>query len=209
MIILPRNITQTVFSIGKNIIRRCYGQEEIRLDNTNSSIVTRTPFVVEQEGKRILFTSNPNEIIPDDCPYAILVNRKPTSKLFYDGAFKSYEWLKHPNINDTLSSEEIDKSWRGIFRFIEEDNENGLPGLRSPQAGAIHAWLSSQHTRKDRATIVMPTGTGKTETMLGIMVAAQCRKILVTVPHDALREQISSKFLTLGKLHEFEIVACK
>lgn len=211
MIILPRNITQTVLSIGKNAVRRCYGQEEIRIDTTNSNIVTTTPFVVEQEGKRLFFTSNPYEITPDDCPYAILVNRKPTPKLFFEGAFKSYEWLKHPIINDTLSSEEIAKSWRGVFRFIEEDKENGLPGLRSPQAGAIHAWLSSQHTRKDRATIVMPTGTGKTETMLGIMVAAQCQKILVTVPHDALREQISSKFLTLGKLHEFEIVTsgCK
>ena len=33
----------------------------------------------------------------------------------------------------------------------------------------------------------------------------------MTVPHDALREQISDKFITLGKLHEFGIVSegCK
>jgi type III site-specific deoxyribonuclease len=43
----------------------------------------------------------------------------------------------------------------------------------------------------------MPTGTGKTECMLGIMVASCCNKILVTVPSDALREQTFYKFLSL------------
>ena len=211
MINLPKCITRTVHRAGNNIISRCYGYEEMCLNNNKSIIISENPFVVEQEGKKIFITSNPAAAIPENCPYAILVNRKPNTKLFCDGAFKTYEWLKHPIINDTLSPDEVTQSWRKKFSFVEEDKANELPGLRVPQAGAIHAWLSSQHSRKDRATIVMPTGTGKTETMLGIMIAAQCRKILVTVPHDALREQISSKFITLGKLHEFEIVTadCK
>lgn len=48
-------------------------------------------------------------------------------------------------------------------------------------------------------TIVMPTGTGKTDTML----AAFChspRRTLVIVPSDALREQIGRKFAALGVL---------
>ena len=53
----------------------------------------------------------------------------------------------------------------------------------------------------------MPTGTGKTETMLSILIANQCPKVLITVPSDALRDQISNKFLTLGILPEFGIVA--
>ena len=48
-------------------------------------------------------------------------------------------------------------------------------------------------------TVVMPTGTGKTETML----AACCHtpgRTLVIVPSDALRVQIANKFATLGVL---------
>lgn len=212
MITLPKNITKKVYCVGRNIVWRCYGQDEIVLDNSNTAnIISRNPFILEQDGKNVLFTSNPTDAIPEDCAYAVLVNKKPTTPLYRDNELKFLWWLKHPAINDTLSPDEVAKTWRGKFTFIEEDKETNTGGLRIPQAGAIHAWLSTQHTRKDRATIVMPTGTGKTETMLGIMIAAQCKKVLVTVPHDALREQISNKFLSLGKLHEFGIVTqdCK
>jgi superfamily II DNA or RNA helicase len=46
----------------------------------------------------------------------------------------------------------------------------------------------------------MPTGTGKTEMMLSVLVSARCPKVLVVVPTDALRTQIAEKFLTLGVL---------
>ena len=46
----------------------------------------------------------------------------------------------------------------------------------------------------------MPTGTGKTETMLSILVSVRCPKLLVIVPTDALRTQLADKFLTLGIL---------
>ncbi len=45
----------------------------------------------------------------------------------------------------------------------------------------------------------MPTGTGKTETMLAVL-AFDPRKTLVIVPSDALRTQIAAKFVTLGIL---------
>lgn len=48
----------------------------------------------------------------------------------------------------------------------------------------------------------MPTGTGKTEVMLSVLVSAQCPKVLVLVPTDALRTQIAEKFLSLGVLNE-------
>ena len=91
-------------------------------------------------------------------------------------------------------------SWQGAFSYILEDPEKHIEGLRGPQIGALHAihahWAVSQST----ATIVMPTGTGKTETMLSILVTEQCRRLLVVVPSDALRNQIAEKFLTLGLL---------
>ena len=212
MIQLPKHITKCVYGVGNNVVRRCYGVEDIVLNNEDAGIIiSREPFVVEENGRRILLTSKADDANIAAYSYALLVNRKPTAPLFRNAEFKSYEWLKHPFINDTLTPDATAQTWRGKFIFIEEDKAHNLHGLRVPQAGAIHAWLSSQHSRKDRATIVMPTGTGKTETMLGIMVAAQCKKILVTVPHDALREQISNKFITLGKLHEYGIVTedCK
>lgn len=212
MITLPKNVEKLIYSVGKNAVWRCYGQEEISIDNTISAdIKNKKPFIVEQNGRRILFTSNPEAIIPDDCPYAVLVKRMPTGPQFIAGDLVIIRWLKHPLMNDSLSPDDVAKTWRGSFTYIEEDREARLDGLRQPQAGAIHSWLASKKTRKDRAIIVMPTGTGKTETMLGIMVTGQCKKLLVTVPSDALRDQISEKFITLGKLHEFNIVTkeCK
>jgi len=46
----------------------------------------------------------------------------------------------------------------------------------------------------------MPTGTGKTDTMIAVLVSTRCRRLLVVAPTDALRTQLSEKFLTLGVL---------
>lgn len=46
----------------------------------------------------------------------------------------------------------------------------------------------------------MPTGTGKTETMLSLLITAQIPKLLVIVPSDALRKQVSEKFISFGIL---------
>ena len=86
MLTLPPNITKKIYCVKKNTVCRCYGQDNIVLDNTNvANIKSRTPFIFEQEEKRILFTSNPQDNIPEDCPYAILVNRKPTETSFTAG----------------------------------------------------------------------------------------------------------------------------
>jgi Type III restriction enzyme, res subunit/Helicase conserved C-terminal domain len=53
----------------------------------------------------------------------------------------------------------------------------------------------------------MPTGTGKTETMLALLIAARIPRLLVLVPSDALRSQVASKFETLGVLQELGIVS--
>jgi superfamily II DNA or RNA helicase len=48
----------------------------------------------------------------------------------------------------------------------------------------------------------MPTGTGKTETMLALNANQRFERLLVVVPTDALREQIASKFETFGVLKQ-------
>jgi superfamily II DNA or RNA helicase len=52
----------------------------------------------------------------------------------------------------------------------------------------------------------MPTGTGKTETMLALLIAGAPELLLVIVPSDALREQTAGKFERLGVLQELRIV---
>ncbi|RZB19614.1 DEAD/DEAH box helicase [Streptomyces sp. F001] len=79
--------------------------------------------------------------------------------------------------------------------------------LRRPQIGALHAvmghWASGL---ADPGIVVMPTGTGKTETMLALLVAARMERLLVLVPSAALRDQIAGKFETLGILQQEQIV---
>jgi superfamily II DNA or RNA helicase len=98
------------------------------------------------------------------------------------------------------------ESYRDALAFREESGES--PGLRSAQLGAVHAVLGYWTTKRATpATVVMPTGTGKTETMLALLVAARLPKLLVLVPSDALREQVATKFETLGVLQELGIVS--
>ena len=97
-------------------------------------------------------------------------------------------------------------SWAGAFNFLEEDREAGTQGLRSPQIGAIHAVLAHWKVSRAPCTVVMPTGTGKTETMLALLVNQRLPRLLVVVPTVALRDQISNKFLTLGVLKDHGVV---
>lgn len=109
-----------------------------------------------------------------------------------------------------LRRNRVIQSWRGAFRFVEEQGDpiaGGARGLRSPQLGAIHAALGHWRASDEPATIVMPTGTGKTETMLALLVEQAMDRVLVVVPTHALREQIAGKFVTLGKLRELGAIA--
>lgn len=100
--------------------------------------------------------------------------------------------------SEPTNADDVASSLHGSFSFIEETETEA--GLRPPQLGALHSILAYRSTEEpDPITVVMPTGTGKTETML----AAYCHsplRTLVVVPSDALRTQIAEKFVTLGVL---------
>lgn len=114
-------------------------------------------------------------------------------------------WLAHPAkrtnaIPAASLAAAACASWRGAFQFAEEDPSHAVVGLRKPQAGALHAIHAHWSTSSEGATVVMPTGTGKTETMLAVLTSTQCERVLVVVPTDALRTQLAGKFETLGLL---------
>jgi superfamily II DNA or RNA helicase len=98
--------------------------------------------------------------------------------------------------------EKVLASWRNKFVFAIEDLDAGIPGLRMPQIGALHAIAAHFSVGKEfePATVVLPPGTGKTETMLATLVYGRESKMLVLVPSSILRNQIGGKFSTLGVL---------
>ncbi|MHA6731245.1 DEAD/DEAH box helicase [Devosia sp. A369] len=96
-------------------------------------------------------------------------------------------------------------SWEDAFQLRSERYEGGellRSGLRAPQVGAIQAVLSHWSVSTRPGTVVLPTGTGKTETMLALLIMAQIPRLFVVVPSDALRTQIAGKFLSLGVLKQ-------
>ena len=106
-------------------------------------------------------------------------------------------WIRQP---DPSHPSTVVNRLRGRFRFIEATSANN-PGFRQPQVGAIHSVLGYWTTGNTRdATVVMPTGTGKTDTMVALFAANCTKRLLVLVPSDALRTQIAEKFEELGIL---------
>ncbi len=97
---------------------------------------------------------------------------------------------------------EVISSWKNALTLTAEDADATIKGLRNPQLGGIFGALTHWTRSDDVGTVVMPTGTGKTETMLSLLVYTACPRLLVIVPTDPLREQISNKFLELGLLKD-------
>lgn len=119
------------------------------------------------------------------------------------------EWDDLSLLSENFSTpEQILESWKDRFLFREEDLDAGTDGLRPPQVGALHAIAAHFAVGSDfePATVVLPTGTGKTETMLSLQVYRRLNRTLVIVPSDALRTQIADKFVSLGVLPDAGVV---
>jgi superfamily II DNA or RNA helicase len=115
------------------------------------------------------------------------------------GVLSEATWVGTPPV--APDGDEVVASWLDRFQPVAEDVARGRPGLRPPQLGALYALLAHWSTQStEPATIVMPTATGKTETMLALLCAERIQHLLVVVPSDALRDQTVKKFLSLGIL---------
>jgi hypothetical protein len=104
----------------------------------------------------------------------------------------------------------IPRSWRNAFTLVPEEYEGDRlvrPGLRPPQVGAVNATKAHWSVTSQPATLVLPTGSGKTDTMVALLVSERIERLLVIVPTDALRRQIGEKFVELGLLAAFGCIA--
>ena len=162
---------------------------------------------IDVDGIKYCFTSNKN-IFSDDTDCILLTNQKPTEERLRNQSISVIKWLKHPLLKE-YSTEEIISSWENDFCYKEENPNRNIQGLRTPQIGALHALLGHLKLPLDTATVVLPTGTGKTETMLAALVTNPCKCLLVTVPSNSLRNQIFEKFETFGLLKKFEVIGGK
>lgn len=186
---------------NKNVIRQLLSpSRQIELNVIESG----SNFLIVEDDQKYYFT-NREDNVPGEYEYVLLTSKVPTEQRLQNEEITIKKWLKHPRmVNHTV--DETKASWKSQFVYKEEDLDNDIKGLRKPQIGALHTIMGHLMLPLDTGTVVLPTGTGKTETMLSALVAHQCDKLLVTVPSDSLRGQIAKKFLTLGLLKEFGIV---
>ena len=154
------------------------------------------------DGQKIIVTSKKNLLRPIEVDGVLQSDSSIT------------KWLSHKKLedfeqqNETVGLEklrqDISNSWdnKFIFRTERKDSAGNIvvKGLRPPQIGGLHSIGGHWSLYRQPATIVMPTGTGKTETMLATLIAYNPGTLLVVVPSRILRDQTARKFLTLGLL---------
>lgn len=203
-ILLPELVK--IDKVGKNLIQQRLF--ESKSFNSSSIEVGDTYLLLKNENNEVIYLAQKNKSYSPGFSRVLTSDKKPTAENFSDPSLP-YNWQKYPGLQEAFDPESARNSWIGSFSFKEVDSENNIFGLRKPQIAGIFNVLSHWRVDNDMGTVVMPTGTGKTETMLSLLIAQRCKRLLVIVPSDPLRDQISQKFITLGHLQkpEFGIVS--
>lgn len=106
----------------------------------------------------------------------------------------------------TFSREEIINSWK-VSYHERVSRKKGEIGLRLPQFGALSAIRAHWATSNSPATIVLPTGTGKSETMYATIISERISSTLIIVPSNLLREQIFEGASHFGILPKLEMIS--
>jgi superfamily II DNA or RNA helicase len=213
MISLPPLIVEKRNAVGQiRHLLRAEVQVEV-LERTAVRISPRIeqPLWVLSNGERIVVTSRRGVDIPQGADGVLL-----------DLGDERYEWAAHVRLTRFLEeanrlgwdvvAKRISEEWNGrlAFRAERRDPDGTVPegreGLRPPQLGALHAIGAHWSLSNQPGTVVMPTGTGKTETMLATLAAYASTPLLAVVPWDLLRKQTAEKFLRFGLLRRLGVL---
>ena len=161
--------------------------------------------LVLKSGERVVLTTRRTCPHPDGVTGVLRRNEDGSHKWLSHRLLKGQEKAPWKRLKAQISS-----SWRDGIRYTSERlDERGnveRAGLRPPQVGALHAIGAHWTLHQTPSTIVMPTGTGKTETMIATLVGEVRGTLLVVVPSAALRKQTQTKFMTLGLLRALGVV---
>jgi superfamily II DNA or RNA helicase len=151
-------------------------------------------------GEKILLVDTAPKVVPSDCDGVLLSNSD------------AHEWLQHKRLTSATESvgraaseRDSRKQWTQSFEMHPLGREG--KSLRPPQYGGLCAIAAHWSLSNDVATIVMPTGTGKTEAMLAAFAGMVQGTTLIVVPSKNLKSQTVGKFLRLGLLRELGVVA--
>ena len=188
--------------------------KDFRIDRNSARQVIVPPQPVEIEvdegahyvqlagGERIVLVGSKRQV--DEGAVALKAPAKKLRKPDAEFSVEELRWLFGVGPGDPAG---VLASLDGSFSFVQASADGSVPGLWVPQIGAIHAVLGYWTTEdNDPATVVMPTGTGKTEAMVGLFAAHRPERLLVVVPSDPLRKQITAKFELLGVLQRFGVI---
>lgn len=139
---------------------------------------------------------------------AVLRVDNPTDASEWQPLVANLRWDRGALDDWASTPETVVETWQHRFSFRVAQQNPPMRGLRPPQLGALHAIAGHFAVGKtfEPATVVLPTGTGKTETMLAAQVYRQLTRTLVLVPSEVLRNQIGRKFLTLGVLPKLGVM---
>jgi superfamily II DNA or RNA helicase len=172
--------------------------EEIKLSSRSKEKLYKL-----SDGQAIIITKRKTILRPPEADGILFLDDKQEIRWLFHRAIEEFEEAVNKNGWEAVAKS-IANSWSGKFSFqAEKKNKYGeivSKGLRPPQIGSLHAIGAHWSLYQQPATVVMPTGTGKTETMLATLVAYSPGVLLVVVPSRILRDQTAKKFLTLGLL---------
>lgn len=202
MILNIPKVTRLIFNNKGNSIWHYFSNGSTLHD---IQVISTSPFVIESNGINFLLTNDESYQDGNTYSHVLLTSKKPKTADLTAGKVRIKRWLEHP-LFQVKTPEEVANTWVDKFRLVTENEEMNIKGLRPPQIGALYSIMAHIQNSEDRAIIVMPTGTGKTETMLATLISNRCRKLLISVPSDSLRSQIAEKFIKLGLLKDFGIV---
>jgi len=212
MVELPPVVFEDNHTIGKIRYQLLPGVKSRIINETliHVSPRIREPLWSLECGIRVIVSERPNIALPEGVDGVIQVRHD------------KYVWRAHRLLNDLndrleesslmeLASEAA-RSWHNQLSYRAELRDDtghvpsGSEGLRPPQLGALFAIGAHWSLENEPATIVMPTGTGKTETMLATLAAYGKTPVLVVVPWDLLRHQTALKFQGLGLLRKLGVI---
>jgi superfamily II DNA or RNA helicase len=191
-------------AFGKNHIRQLKFPA-LRIPGNGSAAEMWSPGQsVELHGKKILVSKTRRASIADGFDDVLCASGNGFS-------WSRQNDFEDPKWDQVISRrQEVTANLKGKFKFIEEERDADLrvriPGLRPPQIGAVYSALGYWKMSSDIATVVMPTGTGKTDSMVALMALQQPKCLLVVVPTDALRTQLAEKFQTYGVLTQYGLL---
>jgi superfamily II DNA or RNA helicase len=201
---------ELVCDVAGNTVRQLRRESLTADANVYTLAITKkqTGFRVELEGRSVAVVGKQYPELP--AGEVLLWGSKGKAVLPTEDGETPWRWLRPlPATSCTIEelrarAEQVRDSWQKRFDLRMETEETS--GLREPQVGALYALLAHWTMSDDAATVVMPTGSGKTETMLSAIVSERLTNVLVVVPSVALREQTVDKFAHIGVLPALGVV---